>query len=97
MNRKFASVGWLFEGTSNVEKRCVFDVIRDSPSEMDARSKMSRAFAICRSSLQKSGRLKQGTAELTKSGGKRSSAMGRRADNKTKIAGFERMVKKVRI
>ena len=76
--------------TSNLERRCVADVMKKGDKDL------SRAFAICRSSLQKSGRMKAGTAQLTKLGASRSSASGRKKDNKSKISYFEKKVKAAR-
>lgn len=83
--------------TSNIERRCVYDVAgKNEYGDSSAKERLSRAFAICRSSLQKSGRMKKGTAELTKAGAKRSSAKGRKSDNKKKTSGFEKLVKAAR-
>ena len=65
-------------------------------TETMARAKISRAYAICRSSLQKSHRYKSGTADLTKVGAKKSQASGRKKDNKSKVTGFERLLKRAR-
>lgn len=81
--------------TSNLERRCVNDVAQKNEyGDTSSRDKLSRAFAICRSSLQKAGEIKKGGMELTKKGAKRSKA--RRQDNTKKISSFERLVKSAR-
>lgn len=80
------------QGTSAIEKRCVFDLVNKDDSDNDHRDKLSRAFAICRRSLQKSGRVKKGTSELTKMGSRRSSGMAHKKDHEMKNSGFEQMV-----
>jgi hypothetical protein len=77
--------------TSGIEMRCVYDVARKQTGG-DADDRLSRAFAICRASLQKSGRMKKDTADLTKLGKKRSAAKSRRKDHEKKVGGFERLV-----
>jgi len=83
--------------SSALEKRCVYDVVKkDGDGDASYRDKVSRAYAICRSSLQRSGRMKKGTAQLTKMGAKRSSGKGHAKDHASKTAGFEVMLKKAR-
>jgi hypothetical protein len=92
----------LDEGTSELEKRCVYDVMRkaakgpDGKSVKGDRARLSRAFAICRASLQKSGRIEKGGMELTKLGGKISGPKARKKDHKTKVAGYEKDLKAAR-
>jgi len=92
----------LDEGTSELEKRCVYDVMRKSAKGPDgkpvkgARNQLSRAFAICRASLQKSGRIEKGGMNLTKIGGKVSGPKARKKDHDTKVAGYERDLKAAR-
>lgn len=96
----FVSAKYLVEasrGTSSIEKRCVYDVAGKDSRDVDQRDKLSRAFAICRSSLQRSGRMKSGTAELTKMGAKRSSAKAHKKDFPKKNRGFEKLVKAARV
>lgn len=85
------------KGTSSLERRCVYDVASKDDRDVDSRDKLSRAFAICRSSLQRAGRMKDGTAQLTKMGAKRSSGRAHLKDHRKKNAGFERIVKAARI
>lgn len=93
---KFLSARLLVERTANIEKRCIYDVMKKSASGDTARDGMSRAFAICRSSMQKAGNYKTGTADLTKSGSKKNKSSYSRQANKRKIGGFKRMVVKAR-
>jgi len=88
----------LHEETSELEKRCVADVMGKSAKGPDgepvkgARNQLSRAYAICRASLQKSGRIKKGKADLTKKGGKISGAKARLKDHSAKVSRFEKHV-----
>ncbi len=79
---------------SALERRCVSDVIGKQPG--NARDKLSHAFAICRSSMQKAHNYKAGTEDLTKQGAKRSADHGQRKDNETKINRYETALKKAR-
>lgn len=85
-------VGALFERkrTPTIEKRCVADVMKKQGYDM------SRAFAICRSSMQKGGNYKKGTADLTSGGSKKSIAKSKLKDNKSKARYFEKEVKAAR-
>lgn len=89
---------FLHEETSELEKRCVADVMGKSAKGPDgkpvkgARNQLSRAYAICRASLQKSGRIKKGTAELTKKGGKISGTKSKKDDHESKVSRFEKHV-----
>lgn len=88
--------------TSNLEKRCVADVLakpaksKDGKTVRGARNRVSRAYAICRASLQKSGRYKEGTAELTKKGKGISAAKAKAKDNKSKVAAWKSAIKAAR-
>lgn len=76
--------------TPTVLKRCVADVAAKHGGDTD------RAFAICVSSLQKSGRLKPGTVKLTSMGKKVSKKKSGEKDNKAKVADYEKLLKKAR-
>lgn len=76
-------------GTSELEKRCVSDVVKGGKT-------VSQAYAICRSSLQKSGRIKKGGMELTKLGQTISSLKAKKTDHATKRAGWKRAIVKAR-
>ena len=78
--------------TSPLEKRCIADVIAKSPKGLDGREKLSRAYAICRSSLQKSGRIKKGGTELTKVGKKRQSQRVQAGQHKQKLSKWKAAV-----
>jgi hypothetical protein len=88
----------LNEETSELEKRCVADIMAkpakgpDGKPVKGARNRLSRAYAICRASLQKSGRIKKGTAELTKKGKGVSGAKSKSDDHESKISRFEKHV-----
>lgn len=99
MIRLFVSPKEIVEArqTSNLERRCVYDLYRKNPSgDQSERDRLGRAFAICRSSLQKSGAMKPGTARMTRYGSGRSSSKSKLKDNSKKIKGFERMVRAAR-
>ena len=84
--------------TSELEKRCVYDIMNkpakgpDGKPVKGSKERLSRAYAICRASLQKSGRIKKGGMTLTKKGGKVSGPKARQKDHATKITGFEKAV-----
>lgn len=84
--------------TSSLEKRCIADVLAKSAKGKDgkpvkgSREKVSRAYAICRASLQKSGRYKKGTADLTKLGAKRSAARSKVGDHKAKLSKWKKAI-----
>lgn len=84
--------------TSELEKRCIANVMGkpakgpDGKPVKGASNRLSRAYAICRSSLQKSGRYKKGTADLTKLGGKISGSKARKKDHSGKVSKFEKHV-----
>lgn len=78
--------------TSELEKRCVADVIKKDDSGASQRDRVSRAYAICRSSLQKSGRIKKGKAELTKKGKGISGAKAKAQDHSTKMAFWKKSI-----
>jgi hypothetical protein len=86
---KFISTKILLE--SNIEKRCIYDVLNKS-----ANGDLHRAFAICRSSMQKAGNYKKGSETLTKKGQKKNSASFSKIKNKTKISGYNKAVKQAR-
>ena len=75
--------------TSELEKRGVSDVVKSGKT-------VSQAYAICRSSLQKSGRIKKGGMELTKLGQAISGAKSRKADHAAKVAGWKRAIVRAR-
>lgn len=77
--------------TPAIERRCVADVMRKNPSY-----DLSRAFAICRSSMQKGGVYKKGTAQLTKKGAARSAGKDRAKDDPSKKRFFVKQVKAAR-
>jgi len=88
--------------TSELEKRCVYDVVNKpgktrlgNPVRGD-RNRVSRAYAICRSSLQKSGRIKKGTADLTKLGKVIAKTKARKSDHAAKREGWKRAIVKAR-
>lgn len=80
----------LHEETSELEKRCIADVM--AKGAKGSENTLSRAYAICRASLQKSGRIKKGTAELTKKGGKISGTKAKKDDHDAKVSRFEKHV-----
>lgn len=82
--------------TSALEKRCIASVLKQKGSEGGAREKLSRAYAICRASLQRSGRYKAGTADLTKMGAKRSAARSKKSDHKAKLKTWKTAVNAAR-
>ena len=88
--------------TSELEKRCIADVLGkpakgpDGKPVKGTRNRLSRAYAICRSSLQKSGRYKKGTADLTKKGSAISGAKAKKKDHESKVSRFETAVKAAR-
>lgn len=80
--------------TSDLEKRCVSSVAdKLSGSHRD---RVSRAYAICRSSLQGSGRMKKGKAELTKKGRSAAGGKAKDDDHSDKVDRFEKLIKKAR-
>ena len=88
--------------TSDLEKRCVHDVYSKAgrtrsgePVRGDG-GRVSRAYANCRASLQKSGRIKKGGMDLTKLGKAISGAKARKTDHTAKIAGWKRAIVKAR-
>jgi hypothetical protein len=88
--------------TSELEKRCVYDVVnkpgktQSGDAVRGSKAKVSRAYAICRASLQKSGRMKKGTADLTKLGKTIASVKTRNSDHAAKRAGWKRAIAKAR-
>jgi hypothetical protein len=84
--------------TSELEKRCIADVMGKAAKDPSgdpvkgSRDRLSRAYAICRASLQKSGRIKKGTAEMTKKGRGISGAKAKSKDHDTKVSKFEKAV-----
>jgi alcohol dehydrogenase class IV len=76
---------------SNIEKRCIYDVLNKS-----AGGDVHRAFAICRSSMQKAGNYAKGTETLTSKGKKKNKSSFDKVKNKTKIAGYNQAVKQAR-
>ena len=96
--RQLLGIHRLDEETSELEKRCVADIMAkpakgpDGKPVRGARDRLSRAFAICRASLQKSGRIKKGKAELTKKGKGVSGAKAKKKDHESKVSRFERHV-----
>lgn len=75
--------------TPAIERRCVADVMKKGKD-------MSGAFAICRSSMQKAGNYKKGSADLTKKGSKKSIAKSKKKDDSGKFNYFEKQVKAAR-
>ena len=82
--------------TSALEKRCIASVLKQKGSEGSARDKLSRAYAICRASLQKSGRISRGGMDLTKLGRAISKVRSRRKDHGVKVRTFEKAVRSAR-
>jgi len=88
----------LNEETSELEKRCIADVMGKPAKGPDGKpvkgpsNRLSRAYAICRASLQKSGRIKKGTAEMTKKGRGISGSKSKADDHKSKVSSFEKHV-----
>jgi len=84
--------------TSPLEKRCIADVLSKSAKGPDGkpvkgnRARLSRAYAICRASLQKSGRIKKGGMDLTKLGKKRSAARAKAGQHKMKLSKWKKAV-----
>ena len=76
--------------TPTVLKRCVADVAAKQGGDVD------KAFAICVASLQKSGRLKDGSIKLTSLGKKVSKKKSEVPDNKTKVTDYEALLKKAK-
>lgn len=76
--------------TPAIERRCVADVMKKQGKDM------SSAFAICRSSMQKAGNYKKGTADLTKRGSAKSASKDRAKDDAGKTKFFQRQVKLAR-
>lgn len=77
--------------TPTIEKRCVSDVMVKNPNW-----DMSRAFAVCRSSMQKAGNYRSGSADLTKNGAAKSAGKSRAKDNPAKSIFFKSQVKAAR-
>ena len=75
--------------TSPLEKRCVSDVVKKGKT-------VSQAYAICRSSLQKSGRIEKGGMELTKLGKTISGMKSRKKDHATKMKAWKKAIVKAR-
>lgn len=75
--------------TSALEKRCVSDVVKKGKT-------VSQAYAICRSSLQKSGRIEKGGMELTKLGKTISDVKTRKSDHVEKIKAWKKAIVKAR-
>jgi hypothetical protein len=75
--------------TSPLEKRCVSGVVKDGKT-------VSQAYAICRASLQKSGRIKKGGMELTKLGRTISSMKARKSDHAAKLKSWKKAIVKAR-
>ena len=75
--------------TSDLEKRCVSDVVKKGKT-------VSQAYAICRASLQKSGRIEKGGMELTKLGKTISNVKSRKSDHKAKIKAWKKAIVKAR-
>jgi len=78
------------KGTSPLEKRCIAGVMKDGSKTL------SQAYAICRSSLQKSGRIEKGGMTLTKLGKKVSASHSRRKDQSAKMKTWKSAVKAAR-
>jgi hypothetical protein len=76
-------------GTSSLEKRCVSDVVKKGKT-------VSQAYAICRSSLQKSGRIEKGGMELTKLGKTISKVKSRKSDHAAKLKSWKKAIVKAR-
>ena len=75
--------------TSPLEKRCVSDVVKKGKT-------VSQAYAICRASLQKSGRIEKGGMELTKLGKAISNMKSRKSDHATKLKSWKKAIVKAR-
>jgi hypothetical protein len=75
--------------TSPLEKRCVSDVVKKGKT-------VSQAYAICRSSLQKSGRIEKGGMELTKLGKTVSGMKSRKKDHVAKVKAWKKAIVKAR-
>jgi hypothetical protein len=84
--------------TAPLEKRCIADVLGKSAKDKDGkpvkgnRARLARAYAICRASLQKSGRIKKGGMELTKLGKKRNAAQAKAGQHKEKLSTWKKSV-----
>jgi len=86
----------LYEETSELEKRCIYDVMQKN-KDGSAKERLSRAYAICRATLQKSGRMKKGTEQMTRKGAGISGGKSKKKDHGEKVAGFEKAVKAARV
>jgi hypothetical protein len=76
--------------TPVVLKRCVADVASQYGGDTD------KAFAICVSSLQKSGRLEPGTVTPTPLGKKVSKEKSKESDEKSKVSKYEKLLKRAK-
>jgi hypothetical protein len=72
--------------------RCVLAVVESGPAGLDADKQLSRAFAICTASLQRSGYLQPGTAQPTLKGRRRSIEMAREGDALTKEREYQSLL-----
>ena len=80
----------LKEGTTSpLEKRCVSDVTKKGKT-------VSQAYAICRASLQKSGRIEKGGMDLTKLGKTISNMKARKSDHAAKMSSWKKAIVKAR-
>jgi len=90
----------LVSGTPVAVRHCVVKVFKslggDKAKGDDRREVLSRSFAICMSSMQKSGQVKPGTRKATKRGAGK--AAWRMKDPKTKVKDleYERIVQSAR-
>jgi len=90
-----ASLVALHEETSELEKRCIYDVMQKNKDGSKS-ERLSRAYAICRASLQKAKKMNPGTEKMTKKGAATSAAKAKKDDHGAKVKGFEKAVKAAR-
>lgn len=80
-----------------LEKRCIADVLKKGGiGGSSDRDKLSHAFAICRSSMQRAGNYRKGSESMTKQGAKRSAAHSKRKDQSAKMAMYSKALANAR-
>lgn len=92
--------GKLVSDTPVAVRHCVVKVFKslggDKAQGDDRRDALSRAFAICMSSMQKAGQVKPGTRKLTKKGAGKAGWRMKDPETKTKDREYEQIVQSVR-
>jgi hypothetical protein len=95
MKSVFLSTEQLIE--TALEKRCIADVLKKGGiGGSSDREKLSHAFAICKSSMQRAGNYRKGSESLTKQGAKRSTAHSKRKDQSAKMAVYSKALANAR-